>query len=287
MSTSITGRDPGLQSSSFWADLQQHLTYLRLWLRPGNAKAQLETIGTLTSLRELIINHRTYPHFYADLSGEKLALKLPNLVIFHVGSPENGELLLSCPKLAEAWLCCTHNLHVKVEHAVLQKVVLINCKQIQFAVRSPETQFHNLKSLYVSTSSESGKHIIQDISHMQTLQTLTYGGFPAACMPTRFPQTLQSLSLNPNDWCGDLPRGLKELTTLKTLAFFTEHTAWDFTLPWEEYLPIDSLETVTLRSSKYIRQDDGGKATFVRVDKPKPEYDSDYSDYEYDSEYSG
>ena len=280
MSSNSTVLNPAPEISSFWANLQQHLTSLKLWFHTRNAKAQLDTIGTLTTLRELVINFPGTGHrAYTDLAEEKLVLKLPHLAKLFLSCLENGELVLLCPKLAEVTFLCTHAMRIDVEHAVLKSLSLINCQQIQFAVRSPEAQLHNLESLDVSSGSELGRHIIQDVAQMQYLQTLTYRDFPAACMPTRFPQSLQSLDLYPDSWCGDPPGGLKELTNQKNLTLFSnwpsQCMAWDFSLPWEEFLPTVSLETVILWSSKYVRHDDGGIASFVRVHEAEFECGSD------------
>ncbi len=272
--------DPAPEISSFWANLQQHLISLKLWMHTRDAKTQLDTIGMLTALRELVINYPgTGDCLYTDLAGEKLVLKLPHLAIFSLSCLENGELIMACPKLAEVTFLCTHAMRIGVEHAVLKSLTLTNCQQIRFAVRSLGSQLHNLETLDVSSSSELGKHIIQDVGQMQHLHTLIYQDFPAACVPTRFPQSLQSLDLCPDGWCGDPPGGLEELptcselTNLKSLTLFSNYglqcTAWDFSLPWEEFCPIECLETVILWSSKYVRQEYGGKAAFVQVYEPE------------------
>ena len=260
-------------SSSFWSDAQQRLTELTLEPPFGSHKAQLESLSVLMSLRTLSIRWGQIPQGYrgfrierpSEIAAIRVTLRLPQLVYLSLGGFEEGELILSCPRLAEAWFIRTYQLCITIEEADLQSLVLINGQQLQFAAKSPVSQLQKLKAMFVSRCSEPGGCIIEDVALMPHLQTLFYQDFPAACMPTRFPQSLLELHLSPLDWHQGLPWGFKGLNNLKFMSFCPSCKSWDFTQPWDEFLPTESLEHVTLGSSKYIRENCGGKATFKRV----------------------
>ena len=230
--------------SSFWADLQQHLTNLTLGLRPGKSAAQLESLGRLTALTTLIIwgpVHSGPP--YHDMSGEKLALKLPNLCFLCVQNLKDGELVLSAPRVEQAWFINTKSLQITLlEVHDLDCLYLKKCKQVRVAGNALKKQLKKFRSLLVTNSSEVGRLIIQDLGQMQRLERLLYAGFPAACMPASFSQNLDSIALNPVGWYHDLPRGLKQCTKLRQLSFCTNRESWDFTKPWTELVSLDSLE---------------------------------------------
>ena len=88
--------------------MQQHLTDLTLGLCPGKGNSRLGSLGMLTALKILNINkgrhHPQNPR--RDLSGETIVLKLPSLACFSVSDLQDGEFILSCPKLEVAW--CTN-----------------------------------------------------------------------------------------------------------------------------------------------------------------------------------
>ncbi len=253
--------------TSFWAELQQHLTNLTLGLCPGKGNAQLGSLGTLTALKILSINkgrhHPQNPR--RDLSGEKIALKLPNLACLSVSELQDGEFVLSCPKLEVAWCFNCKSIQVTLlEDDELGFLMLQDCIQVQVAGGRPEAQFCKLKDLAVSGCTELGRPIIQDISRMQHLERLLYTGFYTACLPTSFPQSLQSISLSPLDR-HYLPRGLKDLTNLTELTIKCNGMSWDINVPLAEVLPMNSLEQLTLGSYTYVREDSGGKNTFKMV----------------------
>ena len=95
---------------------------------------------------------------------------------------------------------------------------------------------------------------------MRRLQSLRYAGFPAACMPSVFPQSLQEVALYPLDWRHDLPLGLKDLQELESFSFNTRCKTWDIVKPLAELLPVDGLRYLALASRMYseeeIRQGD-------------------------------
>ncbi|CAL5225796.1 g8572 [Coccomyxa viridis] len=108
-------------------------------------------------------------------------------------------------------------------------------------------------------------HILQDVDHMTHLEQLVYTDFPAACMPQSFPKSLQSITLFPQDRDYDVPRGLKALTNLTELTFGSGRMSWDPNVPLAELLLMDSLQTLTLGTSRYVRQDNAGKGIFKQV----------------------
>ena len=258
----------GNQLSSFWADLQQHLINLTLGLRPGRSDTRLEGLGSLKALGILTIASGChYPGKpYHDMSGEKLVLKLPSLGFLCVTDLEDGELVLSTPRVEQAWFVNTKVLQITMREVDdLDCLYLKDCKQVRVAGPALKKQYPKLRSLMVSGSSEVDRLILEDVGQMQRLEQLNYEGFPAACMPASFPQSLQMISLNPYGWRHDLPGGLKQCTKLKHLTFNTNRKSWEFTKPWTECLPLDSLERVGLGQCKYVRQAYGSEATFKQV----------------------
>ena len=259
------------QLSSFWAKLQQHLTNQKIELRPGKRNMQLESLGSLTALKSLMIMpegpYRPGPPRY-DMSGAKLVLKLPNLCFLFVCGLSNGELVLSGPKVEHAWFCNSKSFQVSMmELHDLDCLVMKECKEIQVAGDALEKQLQKFRSLIVSGSTEVGRLLIEDLGKMQRLKILSYSGFPAACLPRSFPQSLEDINLSPSNWYRDLPKGLKQCTKLKTLDFCTNRTSLYFTKPWTELVPTESLEEVTLGQTKYVRQSNAGKAEFRQVSR--------------------
>ena len=96
-----------LRLSSFWANLQQHLTNLKLELQPGKGNTQLESLGSLTALKSLMIMpegpYRPGPPRY-DMSEAKLVLEMPNLEFLFVCSLSNGE----CSVRSRSGACMVH-----------------------------------------------------------------------------------------------------------------------------------------------------------------------------------
>ena len=258
MSQGSIGFGAGPAISSLWTDLQQHMTGLRLELHPGKGNAQLGGLGMLTALRNLTIARRWHrsENPYRDLSGEEVVLLLPNLACLRVSGFQDGKLVLACPRLEQADFINISSLQVTmVEANGLKYLMLGHCEEVSFAGGSRKNYFEKLNSLEVSGCAETGRHIIQDVRRMQDLKWLHYTGFPAACMPQSFPQSLRSLALFPLEADYDLPKGLKELTNLTELRFGSYCMPWDFTKPLAELLPLDSLKTVSLGSSTFLRKD--------------------------------
>ncbi|CAL5226937.1 g9818 [Coccomyxa viridis] len=69
--------------------------------------------------------------------------------------------------------------------------------------------------------------------------------------------------------------GLKDLPKLEVFVFDTNCRSWDVKRPWEEILPIHSLQYVKLGSSKYLRWEHEGRVYFQQSwweDPPDPEW---------------
>ena len=193
-----------------------------------------------------------------DMSGARVALKLPHLMALGVDTIMHGEIILSCPKLADAGFRRCASLHIVVEDASLTKLVLKDSREVQFAMSAPEKQLQELDYLMVSGCSEVGRHLIEDVGQMQNLQKLIYIDFPAAYMPESFPQSLFAVILYPSEWMFDPPRGLKELHRLEPPTFSTRGKSWDIPRSVAGLLCINSLQHMMLGIESYSRQSDGG-----------------------------
>ncbi len=253
---------PGSKLSTSWSDLQQHLTELKLQLYPmvGQSK-QMGALSMLSALRELGICCAMPPEQFEsspfwDMSRESLTLNLPNLVSLELGHLEHGEVVLSCPKLTEAFFGTTKSFRIKVDDAALERLVLDSCGRVQCVLHSPEEQLQSLRTLLVSGCSEEGQHLIERLPQMRRLQKLKYLNFPAARMPTDFPQGLRKVRLCPIDCRHELPEGLKGLRKLTRISFNSDCRFWDITRPLAEFLPLSGLREVTLSGKVYMS---GGK----------------------------
>ncbi len=197
--------------------------------------------------------------------GNQLTFELPNLVSleWHRVQPMQEELVLSCPKLELVVFEDINSMRIMVKDAALVNLKLANCEEIQSALVSPQDLLGKTRSLSVHKCSEVERCLIQDIGHMRNLERLYYRGFPAACMPTSFPESLQEIHLCPDDWSQGLPRGLKGLHNMKKFTFYNECKFWDnMTLcnikkPFRELLPTASLNELQLGMNVYERQPDG------------------------------
>ena len=177
------------QGSSFWPNLQRHLTVLTLILSPGKGEAQLlGALGTLTALQTLNVQAECNPPLYRDLAGEKAAWELPHLTSLQMQNLEDGKLTLKCPKLAAAWFVNNKSLHITMVDAMLTTLVLTKCESTQFDCTHPEESLRDLVSLRVAGCSEVDSRVIENISLMSKLQKLTYDSFPTRSMLcTTFP----------------------------------------------------------------------------------------------------
>ena len=253
----------GPELCTFWSDLQQHLTELKLPLYSTRGRSQhMGMLGTLTALRDLDICCEMPPEEFEaiplwDMSGEGLTLKLPNLASLQLGYLKHGKVLLSCPKLTEALFEWTDSFCIEVVDAALERLGLDGCKRVQVVFTSPEEQLGSLRTLLVSRCSEDGQHLIENVAQMRQLQKLKYLHFPAACMPTDFPQSLCKVRLGPTDWHHDLPEGLKELRKLTRISFNSGCKLWDITRPLAELLPFDGLREVRLGGCYICGMGDG------------------------------
>ncbi len=245
----------GPQLSTFWADLTQHLTDLKLGIYCTlDGAHDLGTLSTLTALRELSIAADAPLSMRADMSDDddnselrpyiEVALKLPHLAVLGIFGLQKGKVVLSCPKLADISLLSTNSLCIAVKDAALESLEFMQCERAQFAFELPGSQLQNLKDLTALGCSELHRHLIQDVSQMRSLQKLEYVNFPAACMPSSFPQSLREIDLYVQNWSLDLPKGLKDLHALRFFSFQSSCRPWRFTKPLAELLPMNSLETV-------------------------------------------
>lgn len=236
----------GAGLSSFSAKVKQHLTELTITLDHKNRGAQpLEGRCMLTALQTLRLDSGCI-----DLSGETLHLKLPRLCSLHMSKVKQGELVLTCPSLAEARFDNTKSLRIKVEEAALTSLVLFGCMEAQFALRSAVDQLENLETLRIELGSEVGRDLIEDIGQMRRLQELVYDDIPIARIPRRFPQRLQTMSLYSFDWFQDVAKSRVALAA----RLVHDCKSWDDRtarrLP--ELLPIDSLDYVQLAALEGI-----------------------------------
>ena len=285
------------KTSFFWGKMEQHLTELTLSVCPGNGKAQdLKPLGALKALRNLIVRPGCSSRSlfcrdpYCNLSEETLALKLPNLTSLRWRQLGYGKLVLSCPKLAGAFFDHTQSLHIILEDAAPTYLTLCGCETTQVAVQSAADQFRNLESLILMKCSEAGTCLIEYLGHMRRLDVLDYGDFPAACMPSSFPQSLRQIVLCPVGWCHDLPGGLKELHKLTDFCLKTKCKSWSITRPLHELLPMDNLEFLKLeisdiRMHSYAREE-CRKAGHLVLGTMAPE-DPSESSGEYSSDEDG
>ena len=235
---------------------------------PGDTKAQLETIGMLKVVQHLRIGWYPGPGYLrsGSLFGEKVALHLPHLAELYLLYLQDGELGLSCPKMAKAWIQDTKSLCIRVEAASLKFLLLEDCIGTELAATPPKDRslLQNLTSLIVTRCYEPGRHIIEDVDEIPHLEVLIYQGFPAARMPKSFPRNLERINLYPLVWHCDLPEGLKELDRLEVFVFNTDFGSWKIKRLWAEMLPTHNLQSVKLGSLKYRRQESGGRVSFER-----------------------
>ena len=209
MASECSATDPKL--SSFSVDLGQHLTELNLRLQSETGYVHhLNALGLLTALQKLELGCFNRNEWYredCDLAGEKAVWKLPHLVSLCMYELWQFRVVLSCPKMTKADFDRMEHLHVEAKHAALRTLILDYCNDLRYTLHSPEDQLQNLTSLVVLGCSEDGRHLIEDVSCMKQIQELEYKRFPAACMPAKFPQSLQDLILMPLSWARNLPGG--------------------------------------------------------------------------------
>ena len=242
----------------FWAHLKQHLTELSLRLSPGKSAAQnLAGLGMLTALKKLDVGAPIcFGYAHHDISRETLVWKLPHLTRLQVNALTDGELVLACPKLAEAYFVKTRSLGIRVEDAALAWLTMTDCQSIQCAFTSPGKQLQDLKALKVTGCSEVGRHLIEDVGLMRRLGMLTYKEFPSASMPKEFPHSLFSIDLAPTDWRLGLPGGLKELPKLSSFTFESGCDSWWPRRPMYEHLPVERLTWVRGVGANVFRADE-------------------------------
>ena len=206
--------DLGPSTSIFWANVQQHLTVLSLFVRrKGGEVRYLDSLNMLVALKSLTLK-QDFPVFLHPVAinlsitpppchrmlGETLTLNLPNLVEldWHYVQPLQKELILPCPKLAHAVFVGLESVRIKVEHATLEYLTLAG-HNIMLVLECPEVQLKNLRSLNVDEGSETGQHLAQDLDQRTNLKYLRCVNFPAACMPRSFSESLQDIELHSLD----------------------------------------------------------------------------------------
>ena len=247
----LLGGDPPsavLNPSLFREELRKHLTELSLLLYPHEAQC-FGNVGMLTALQrlELLPMEGVWcGPVRRKLAGQKLDLKLPHLVSLRLFYLENGELVLTCPKLAEAQLQGMASMRIEVKEAAMNRLVLHGCGGVQNLVESLKDKLQSLESLSIDYCADVGRQIIEDLCQMTSVQTLEFRNFTAACLPRSFPQSLLKLKMFTfYKWHVSLPEGLKELHRLKSFQCDVER-AWEITRPLEELLPVDNLEEIQL-----------------------------------------
>ena len=137
---------------------------------------------------------------------------------------------------------------MELQDAALSVLALIDCDQVQYAMRSPPDQLQNLTTLLVRGCSEVGGRIMDNLCHMGLLQALNDKHFPKVLMPQSFPQGLHEIALFPFCWRQDLPEGLKELHQLTCFCLETDVESWLLTRPLAELFPMRSLRYLRLGS---------------------------------------
>ena len=143
--------------SRHWADLQQHLTKLMLALYHERDEAQdLETLNALVQLQilEIIFQSRSCDWQSRDQNpdGERLALTLPHLSFLEVSGLKQGDVFLTCPKLAEARFQSADSLRMKIEHAALASLHFWHCQKVEFLDGANVDNFLEIQSLEVISS---------------------------------------------------------------------------------------------------------------------------------------
>ena len=257
------GPDADRGSGSYWAtyeaNLIHHLTKLRLIVDIGPNKEQdLETLSIFTALRTLKITSHyklaTCRHPCHDLSEQRVALRLPNLVELELSYLQDGELILSCPKLADIHVEETKSLDITIESSALVWLSLTNSDDLSF--NAPADQLQELQDLSVRGCWEVWPNeLLEDVCHMRSLQHLEYLDISTECIPSSFPQSLQTVAFRSYDWKQDLPTGLHDLPSLKTFRFDSECKTWEITRPLADLLPVLNLERLVLGSQSFLPED--------------------------------
>ena len=223
-------------------DVVKHLTDLSVVLHPSKTKL-LGSSDALGGLLSLELSSKWCGQWHRNLAGRKIVLKLPELISLRLDFFRNGELVVICPKLAEAHFQGMASMSIDVEAAALDRLVLRRCEGVQYIVKD---KLQSLQLLTVWKCGDVGGQLTEAVCHMTCLQTLEFRGFPAACMPRSFPASLRELWLHPEDWRLDLPGGLEELHELKSFRFDTGCPSLQLTKPLAELLPVDNLEHLRL-----------------------------------------
>ncbi|CAL5225802.1 g8578 [Coccomyxa viridis] len=113
--------------TSFTEELKKRLIELTLVLYPSKAPL-LENISMLTALQRLELRSCFTPgwsgELYRDLAGQTVVLKLPHLTSLWLEYLENGELVVLCPKLAEARFKAMASMRMAVKEAALTNLVV-------------------------------------------------------------------------------------------------------------------------------------------------------------------
>ena len=199
----------------------------------------LESLAMMTALRRLEIEPS---NILSSLAWKSVALIIPNLVHLELSGIEEGELTLSCPKLDELRVVDSNYLHIKVETTALNVLKVRDNEDVHIDL--PPDQLQRLRSLHYGGPNMVDRHLIKDMRQMTTLQELEFEDCLAECFPSSYPQSLRKLSIQPWQWCKDLPRGLKELRNLEDFSFICTCKTWDITRPLEEFLPVHGLKSL-------------------------------------------
>ena len=280
LSSESVAPDAGPELSSFRPNLKRHLTELSVHVGCQEPSPRsLEALSFLTALQKLHVEFsrplRTAPGTGLTLAGlrnmskQNYVFRLPHLVSLRVTGLCQGELVLSCPKLATAYFKDIRFSYVEVEDAALTSLALEGCQWVHVAAGTLNDQLRNLESLSVKARCvEVDRCLIEVVYRMEHLQRLDYEDFPSGCMPKLFPQSLCHIALSPLGWSQNLPEGLKELRQLRVFNFRGPAWSWKLTRPIAELLPMDQLTVIIFNSTMFVRQQGTGAYSWVLVVPP-------------------
>ena len=143
----------------------------------GEHNAQdLEDLGMFVALQRLSIVPLDPEYPCSSLGEQSVALKLPSLTSLRLGCIEEGEFVLSCPKL-KAMSLDGISLHIKVADATLTYLWLDGSTDVQ--VDLSEDQLESLCTLIIKGRNEVGRHLAENICHMRNLKHLELLDFPS------------------------------------------------------------------------------------------------------------
>ena len=75
------------------------------------------------------------------LAGEKPALELPHLKSLQLSKLKQGEVVLSCPNVADLWIFQTEHLRINVRKAAFKALDFIRCWRFMFTLYQLKISF--------------------------------------------------------------------------------------------------------------------------------------------------